>query len=39
VEFVSNDTGPEDVYRFMARSLVAEALRHQAEERAVRRQG
>src|SRR4051794_26921034 len=24
VAFVSNDTGPEEVYRFMARSLVAE---------------
>lgn len=31
--FVSNDTGPKDVYRLMARSLVAESLRPKAEER------
>jgi hypothetical protein len=34
VRYVSNDTGSEDVYRFMARSLAAEVLRHQDEERA-----
>jgi hypothetical protein len=34
VEYVGNDTGPEEVYHQMARALVGEALRHQAEQRA-----
>ena len=31
VEFVANDTGPEEVYRFMAKSLVGEIMRVQAQ--------
>jgi hypothetical protein len=33
VQYVANDTGPEEVYHHMARALVEEASRHQAEQR------
>lgn len=34
VEFVANDTGPVDVYRFMAKSLVTDTFRYQSALRA-----
>ncbi len=33
VQYVANDTGPEEVYLHMAKALVGEALRDAAEER------
>jgi len=33
VQFVKNDTGPEDVYRFMAQAIVEETKRHVEAER------
>ena len=33
VQYVANDTGPEEVYLHLAKALVGEALRHAAEQR------
>jgi hypothetical protein len=32
LQYVANDTGPEEVYRPLARAIVEETLRHQAEQ-------